>query len=102
MMDEIVSGRPPRKKSSLWFSTDVLFSGNISAFVVGFLVREKEMSIDVEVSGMKMDFAAMRVKASEGFLHGGAEREVLRSFGTLIAWDMRSSMSALRSLVRVA
>ncbi len=67
---------------------------------------EKEISMDVVVSGMSMDFADMRVNASEGFLHSAvqvkATREGLRSSGKLRAREMRSSLYALRSLSRVA
>ena len=45
------------------------FWGDMSALVAGFLVGEKEISMDVVVSGMSMDFADMRVNAFEGFLH---------------------------------
>jgi hypothetical protein len=62
--------------------------------------------MDVEVSGMSMDFAAMRVNASEEFLQSvvqvGAAREGLRRYGKLMAREMWSIMSALRSLARVA
>ena len=71
-----------------------------------FFVGEKEISMDVVVSGMSIDFADMRVKASEGFLHNAvqveASREGLRSSGKLRAREIRSSLSALRSLLRVA
>ena len=106
MVEEMVSGRPPWKKNSLWLSIDALFSGDMSALVAGFLVGEKEISMDVVVSGMSMDFADMRVNASEGFLHNAvqveASREGLRSSGKLRAREIRSSLSALRSLSRVA
>ena len=79
MEEEMVSGRPPWEKNSLWFSMDALFLGDISYLVPGFLMGE-EISIYVEVSWMRMNFAAMRVKASEGFLHSamqvGASKEV--------------------------
>ncbi len=62
--------------------------------------------MDVVMSGMSMDFVDMRVSASEGFLHSvvqvKAAREGLRSSGKLMAREMRSSLSALRSLSRVA
>ncbi len=62
--------------------------------------------MDVVVSGMSMDLADMRLNASEGFLHSAvqvkATREGLRSFGKLRAREMRSSLSALKSLPRVA
>ena len=84
---------------------DALFYGDISALVAGFLVGEKGIIIDVEVSEMRMDYAEMRVNASEGFLQSavkvGAAREVLRSSGRLIAHETRSNLSSLRSLARV-
>ena len=62
--------------------------------------------MDVVVSGMSMDLAAMRANASEGFLHSavqmGAAREGLRSSGKLMAREMRTSLSALMFLARVA
>ena len=106
IVEVMVSGRPPWKKNSLWLSMDALFSGDMSALVAGFLVGEKEISMDVVVSGISMDFADMRVNASEGFLHNAvqveASREGLRSSGKFKAREMRSSLSALRSLSRVA
>jgi hypothetical protein len=90
----------------LWLSIDAVFSGDMSALVAGFFVGEKEISMDVVVSGISIDFADMRVNASEGFLHRAvqveAAREGLRSSGKLRAREMRSSLSALRSLSRVA
>ena len=67
MVEEMVSGRPPWKKKSLWLSIDALFSGDTSALVAGFIVCEKEISMDVVVSGMSLDFADMRVNPTEGF-----------------------------------
>ena len=62
--------------------------------------------MDVVVSGMRMDLADMRVNASVGFLQSAvyvkAARVGLRSSGKLRAREMRSSLSALRSLSRVA
>jgi len=76
MVEEMVSGRPPWKKNSMWLSMHALFYWDISALIAWFLVGE-ERSIDVELSGMRIDFAAMRVKESEGVLysavHVGAE-----------------------------
>jgi len=90
----------------LCFSIDALFSGDISALVVGFFLGEKEISMDVEVSGMSMDLANMRVNASEGFLqsavHVKATRESLRSCGKLMAREIGFNLSTLRSLSRVA
>ena len=106
MVEVKVSGRPPWKKNSLWLSIDALFSGDISALADGFFVGEKEISMDVVVSGMSMDLADMRVNASEGFLYSAvqvvATREGLRNSGKLIAREMRSSLSALGSQSRVA
>ena len=47
MVEEMVSGRPPWKKNSLWLSIDALFSGDIRALVAGFFMGEKDSSIDV-------------------------------------------------------
>ena len=62
--------------------------------------------MDVVLSGMSMDLAAIRVNASEGFLHSAvqvrAAREVFRSYEKLMAREMRSSLFALRYLSRVA
>lgn len=62
--------------------------------------------MDVFSRGMKMDLAAMRVNASEGFLQYAeivcAVFEVLRSSAKLNALEMRSSFSAFWSRVRVA
>ncbi len=65
MVEEMVSGRPPWKKNYLWLSIDALFVGDISALVAGFVVEEKEIGMDVGVSGMSMDLADMRVNAYE-------------------------------------
>ncbi len=106
IVEEMASGRPSWKKNSIWFSMDALFPGDTSALVARFLVRKEEISIDVEASGMRRDFAAIRVKKSDGFLHitveVGALREVLRSYGKLTTRETRSSLSALSSLLRVA
>jgi len=106
MVEEMVSGRPLWKKNSLWLSIDALFSADMSALVAGFFWGEKEISIDVVVSGMSMDFADMRVNASEGFLHNAvqvkAAREGLRSYGKLRAREMRFRLPASRYLPRVA
>ena len=84
---------------------DALFSEDTSALVAGFFVGEKEISMDVVVRCMSMDLADTRVNASEGFLHSAvhvkAARDGLRSSGKLRAREMRSSMSALKSLPRV-
>ena len=62
--------------------------------------------MDVWVSGMSMNLARIRVKVSEGFLHSAvqakAARVGLRSSGKFRAREMRLSLSALRSLSRVA
>ena len=73
MVEEIVSGRPPWKKNSLWLNIDVVFSGGMSALVAKFLVGEKVISMYVKVSGMRMDLASMRVKASDRFLHSAVK-----------------------------
>ena len=83
-----------------------MFSGDIIALVAGFFWGEKEISTDVWVSGMSMDLARIRVNAYEGFLHSAlqvkAARVGLRSSGKFMARDIRLSLSALRSLSRVA
>ena len=67
---------------------------------------ENEISIGVEPRGIRIDLAAMRVKASEGFLQNVvqvcAACEILRSSGKLRALEIRSSLSASPSRVRVA
>ena len=62
--------------------------------------------MDVWVSGMSMNLARIRVNASEGFFHRAvqvkAARVGLRSSGKFRARKIRLSLSALRSLSRVA
>jgi hypothetical protein len=67
----------------------------------GSFVGGKKMIIEVVPKGMKMDLAATRVNASEGFLQSVvivcAAVEVLRSFAKLSrALEMRSSFLRCR------
>ena len=69
-------------------------------------VGEKESVIDVRAKGMRIGFAAMRVKASEGELQRamqvGATLEGLRRSMKLRAREMRSIARELGSRKRVA
>ena len=94
------------KKCSLWLRMATATFGDIRARAGGSLVGEKEINMEMEPIGMRIDLAAMRVKASESFLqslvHVCAACEVLRSSGKFRALEMRSSMSASPSRVWVA
>ena len=78
MVEEMVSGRPPWKKNSMWFNIYALSSGDISALVAVFVLGENEISMDVEVNGMSMDLADMRVNVSEGCFHSALQVEAAR------------------------
>ena len=70
------------------------------------LAGEKEIIMVVEPKGLRIDLAAIRVEASEGFLqcvvYVCAACEVLRSYRNLRALEMRSSLFASPSRVRAA
>ena len=106
MVEVMVSGRPLWKKNFMWSNMDALFSRGNYCSCRWVFVGEKVMSIDVEVSRMRMDFAAIRVNASERFLQSvvqvRADSEFLRSSRKLVAREMRFNLSSLRSLARMA
>ncbi len=106
-MEEVtVSASPPWKKNSLWLSRAAAISGDLWAWKERYLVGEKESVIDVRAKGMRIAFAAMRVKASEGELQRamqvGAVLEGLRKSIKLRAREMRSIARGLGSRKWVA
>ncbi len=98
MVEKMVSGRLPWKKmNSMCFNMEVVFSGGMSGLAAEFLVGKKVLSMDVEVSGIRMDLAAMRVKASYGLLQNtvqvGAERDF---YATCIPFRLATSTPCIR------
>ncbi len=51
---------------------------DIRALVAGFFWGEKEISMDVVVSGMSIDLVDTRVNAFEGFLHSAVHVKAAR------------------------
>ena len=103
MVDDVSRERPPLKNCSLWLRMAAATFGDIRARATMSLVRGKEINMEVEPKGMRIDLASMRVKLSEGFLHSVVHVcvacEVLRISRKLRDVEMRSSITSTSDYV---